>query len=142
LVRVRSAGGQPFSFPVTPVPPEIGESRSGSDPASGPLFRLLERSGTRIDHAAQSISACLATPVEAEAPGTTHGSALLKLTRILFDRSGRGVERLSAHDRPDRSAHDRPDRLSLERKINRTGQGEARQWTPVVVEGAGDGPPT
>lgn len=123
-VRVRAADGLPFSHLVTHVPDDIGASYSEQELASVPLFRLLERQGHHLDHAEQTVSAKLAGPEEAAALEVTQGAALLQVTRVLFDRDGRGVEHLTALYRPDR--------FNLEMRINRTGAGESRHWAPVL----------
>lgn len=124
-VRVRFIEGQPFSHLTTHVPEGIAQSYSEADLATTPLFRLLERSGVQVDHARQSISATLATPEVAEALDLSAGAALIALTRVVYDASGRGVEHLSALYRPDR--------FQLEMTLNRVGGNDARQWAPVLT---------
>lgn len=124
-VRVRLMGEEPFSHLTTHVPEEIAQNFSEADLATTPLFRLLERSGVQVDRADQSISATLATPEVAEALGLAPGAALISLTRVVYDVSGRGVEHLSALYRPDR--------FRLEMTLNRVGQDGARQWAPVLA---------
>lgn len=124
-VRVRLLGDAPFSHLTTHVPEAIAHDFSEADLATTPLFRLLERSGIQVDHADQSISATLATPDVAEALDLAPGSALIALTRVVFDAGGRGVEHLSALYRPDR--------FRLEMTLNRVGRDGARQWAPVLT---------
>ena len=124
-VRVRLMNGAPFSHLTTHVPEDIAQNFSETDLASTPLFRLLERSGVQVDHASQSISASLATPDVAEALDVSVGAALIALTRVVFDASGRGVEHLAALYRPDR--------FRLDMVLNRVGKQGARQWAPVIV---------
>ncbi|MCF8484942.1 MAG: GntR family transcriptional regulator [Rhodobacteraceae bacterium] len=124
-VRVRLMNGAPFSHLTTHVPEHIAQNFSETDLASTPLFRLLERSGVQVDHASQSISASLATPDVAEALDVSVGAALIALTRVVFDASGRGVEHLAALYRPDR--------FRLDMVLNRVGKQGARQWAPVIV---------
>lgn len=124
-VRVRLIEGEPFSHLTTYVPEEIAEGYSEADLATTPLFRLLERSGVRVDHATQSISATLATPDVAEALEVSVGAALISLTRVVFDDAGRGVEHLAALYRPDR--------FRLEMTLNRVGEADSRHWAPVLV---------
>ncbi|WP_338048911.1 GntR family transcriptional regulator [Rhodobaculum claviforme] len=123
-VRVRMAGAAPFSHLTTHVPAAIAQSFSEADLATTPLFRLLERSGVKVDHARQSISATLAGPEVAEALEVAPGTALIALTRVVRDADGRGVEHLSALYRPDR--------FQLEMTLDRVGQGDARHWAPVL----------
>lgn len=128
-VRVRLADGAPFSHLTTHVPEDIAQNFSETDLAATPLFRLLERAGVQVDHASQSISASLATPEVAEALDVSPGAALIALTRVVFDASGRGVEHLAALYRPDR--------FRLDMVLNRVGKTGARQWAPELVPVAG-----
>ena len=122
-VRVRMMEGAPFSHLTTHVPEDVAQNYSEADLATTPLFRLLERSGVRVDHATQSISATLATPDVAEALDVATGAALIALTRVVHDAQGRGVEHLSALYRPDR--------YRLEMTLDRVGEPGARRWLPV-----------
>jgi GntR family transcriptional regulator len=124
-VRVRLIEGAPFSHLTTHVPEVIAQDFSEADLATTPLFRLLERSGVQVDHARQSITATLATPEVAEALDLAPGSALIGLTRVVYDTAGRGVEHLSALYRPDR--------FRLEMTLNRVGHDGARHWEPVLT---------
>lgn len=124
-VRVRKMDDAPFSHLTTHVPEDIAQNFSETDLAATPLFRLLERAGIQVDHASQSISASLATPDVAEALDVSVGAALISLTRVVFDASGRGVEHLAALYRPDR--------FRLDMTLNRVGNAGARQWEPVLV---------
>lgn len=125
-VRVRAVEGAPFSHLTTHVPEDIARSYDEADLASQPLFRLLERTGMRIDAAQQSVTAALATPEVAKALGVSVGSPLLSLKRTLWDASGRGVEYLAALYRPDL--------FRLEMTLSRVGTGKARHWEPVIGE--------
>jgi len=123
-VRVRLSEGEPFSHLTTYVPEDIAQNYDETDLATQPLFRLLERSGVRVDEAHQSVTATLATPDVAEDLGISVGSALLWLRRIVRDADGSGVEYLSALYRPDL--------FRLEMTLSRVGAGEARHWEPVI----------
>lgn len=122
-VRVRALDGAPFSYLVTCVPEAIGRTYSEADLASRPLLTLLERSGLSLDRATQSVGAQLATPEIAAALETETGSALIALTRTVYDRTGRGIEHLSALYRPDRYVF----RMDLVRSHHRDGA----RWSPV-----------
>ena len=123
-VRIRLTHGLAFSHLTTYVPEEIAQGYSETDLATTPLFRLLEQSGVRVDHAQQSVSAVLATPEVAEALETEVGAALISLTRVVYDVDGRGIEYLAALYRPDR--------YRLELTLNRVGSGDAPRWQPVA----------
>jgi len=136
-VRVRSLEGQPFSHLTTHVPKSIAESYSEEDLATTPLFRLLERSGTQLDQATQTIQATLAGPEEAQALDVSPGASLLKLTRVLFERGGLGVEHLVALYRADR--------FCIEMRLTRSNTDTPGQWVPMIVPstpGAGGGTTT
>ncbi len=122
-VRVRLIDGQPFSYLITHVPERIGISYSEADLASTPLLELLERSGIVAERAQQIIGATLAGPEVADALDLEIGAALLSMTRIVYDPSGRGIEHLQALYRPDR--------YSLNMDLVRTGANGARRWSPV-----------
>lgn len=124
-VRVRRAEGAPFSHLTTYVPEPIAAHYSEADLAGTPLFELLERGGVRIAAAQQSVSATLAAPDVAEALEVAAGSALLALTRIVYDAQGSGVEYLSALYRPDR--------FRLDMTMNWVGDPQDRRWQPVIV---------
>ena len=122
-IRVRLIDGQPFSYLVTHVPERIGSSYSEADLASTPLLELLERSGLVAERATQSIGATLAGPDVASALDLDIGAALLSMTRVVFEPSGRGIEHLQALYRPDR--------YSFHMELERTGVDGARRWTPA-----------
>jgi GntR family transcriptional regulator len=123
-VRVRYAGERPFSHLTTHVPEAIARNYEEADLATQPLFRLLERSGVRVDSAYQTVSATLAAPDVAEALGVAVGAPLLSIRRIVRDADGGGVEHLSALYRPDL--------FRLEMALARVGAGDARHWEPVI----------
>jgi GntR family transcriptional regulator len=131
-VRVRLIDGAPFSYLTTHVPERIGLAYSEADLAATPLLGLLERSGVVAESASQTISATLAGPDAAEALGLEIGSALLSLTRVVTEPSGRGVEHLQALYRPDR--------YSFRMDLMRTGDSGERRWSPAPVAAPAGGP--
>jgi GntR family transcriptional regulator len=132
-VRVRLIDGHPFSYLITHVPESIGISYSESDLASTPLLELLERSGLVVERANQTIGATLAGPDIAEALDLEIGAALLSMTRVVYDPSGRGIEHLQALYRPDRYV--------FHMDLVRTGAGDARRWSPAEYAPTTDHPP-
>lgn len=123
-VRLRLIAGRAFSHLTTWVPEGIARGYSEADLATTPLFALLERSGVVIAEASQSVTATLASPEVAAALGVADGSALLSVTRVVYDSDGRGVEYLSALYRPDL--------YRLDMGLHRVGADEARHWEPVI----------
>jgi GntR family transcriptional regulator len=120
-VRVRSLDGLPFSWLLAHVPERIGVTFSGRELADRPMLELLERSGVKVERAAQRISAGLAAPDVAHALGVETGSPLIELVRTVYDRDGRGVEHLYALYRPDR--------YSFEFDLVRSGAARKRSWS-------------
>jgi GntR family transcriptional regulator len=122
-VRVRLVDGAPFSYLTTFVPERIGVTYSEGELATQPLLTLLERSGVDPHRATQSIGAALATPDVAAALDIEVGAPLIELTRVVFDRKGRGVEHLHAFYRPDR--------YNLRMDLARTSHDGQRAWSPI-----------
>ncbi|MBV50318.1 MAG: GntR family transcriptional regulator [Sulfitobacter sp.] len=123
-VRLRLVEGEPFSHLTTWVPEKIAENYTEAELATTPLFRLLERSGVKVDAAHQTVGATLASPDVADALGISIGAPLLTLDRVVKDEAGRGVEYLSALYRPDM--------FRLEMTLSRVGAGDGRHWEPVI----------
>jgi GntR family transcriptional regulator len=122
-VRIRSVDGLPFSYLLAHVPEWIGVTFNAKDLADRPLLELLERTGVKVERAAQRISAGLATPDVARALGVKTGSPLIELVRIVYDRDGRGVEHLHAMYRPDR--------YSFEIDLVRSGRARKKSWSAL-----------
>jgi GntR family transcriptional regulator len=123
-VRVRSIVRDPFSYLTTHVPATIGRCFTRAELASQPMLKLLERAGAKVEHATQRIGAGLATPAVADALDIRTGSPLIELVRVVFDRTGRGVEHLHALYRPDR--------YSIAIDLIRSGSAESGGWKPVA----------
>jgi len=119
-LRVRSADGLPFSLLTTHVPERVGRLFDAEDLAATPMLTLLERSGARAERAEQTVSATLAAPEAAAALQLEIGAPLLSLTRVVFDRQGRGIEHLAALYRPDRHG--------FHMALSRAGEGADRYW--------------
>lgn len=122
-VRVRSVDGEPFSYLTTFVPERISLTFTRQELASRPLLDLLERAGVKVERARQRISAALATPDVAKALDVRTGMPVIELTRVVYDRAGRGVEHLYALYRPDRYAFE----IDLVRSGTRN-----RVWSPIA----------
>jgi len=100
-VRVRRKKGQAFSYATTHIPEVIGRKFSEKDIKKNPMLTLIERTGHKISHAKQSLTATLADSTIGPALGVNVGSALLKVTRIVYDADDRPVEHIVVHYRPD-----------------------------------------
>jgi GntR family transcriptional regulator len=126
--RIRFVDDMPFSSLVTYVPERIGITYSERDLATTALLDLLERSGVVADRAHQTIAATLAGPEVAHDLDVEIGAPLLALTRTVLDRSGHGVEYLSALYRPDLYV--------FQMEMTRAGQGDDRHWNPIAHSSA------
>jgi GntR family transcriptional regulator len=101
-VRLRKLSGEPFSYLVQYMPADIATRISRHDMETTPTLVLLERIGAAAHEAEQWITA-----VAAEAPLAAHlgldpGAPLLRIERVMRDKTGRAVQLLYAHYRPDR----------------------------------------
>lgn len=100
-VRVRSHGGEPFSYLVTWLPEDVGRCFKRGDMAKRPLLALLEQAGYAIARADQVISAKLADDAVARELGVEVGAALLHVRRQVRDPADRVVEYIQALYRPE-----------------------------------------
>lgn len=101
-IRLRSLNGEPFSYLLTYIPEAIASLYTPKDMAEAPLLALLERVGAEVSEAEQWISAVSAEPTIAAALDVPTSSPLLKIERIMRDKSGRPVQLVYAHYRSDR----------------------------------------
>lgn len=101
-VRVRSLDGAPFSHLVSHVPADIGLTFDERELTAQSLLTLIERSGTKLDRATQTIAAIAASSEVATNLGIAEGAPVLSVTRIVYDARRRGVQHLTAVYRPDR----------------------------------------
>lgn len=100
-VRIRRKNGMAFSYAITHIPEDIGRKYGETDIKKKPMLTLIEDAGHEISHARQSLSAMLADSTIAPALGVNVGSALLKVSRIVYDTNDRPVEHIVVHYRPD-----------------------------------------
>jgi GntR family transcriptional regulator len=99
--RVRSNGGQPFCYVTAFVPPSIGRTVSAKELETTMLVDLIERSGAKIDHADQIVSATAADEQTAQLLSVPSGAALLRVVRTSFSADDSPVEHFTALFRPD-----------------------------------------
>jgi GntR family transcriptional regulator len=105
VVRIRRYEGRPFSHLTTHVPADIGRAYTEADMRETPLLLLLERAGVSIASGEQTITARLAEPEVARLLQIEPGEALLGITRLVRDQSGRCVELVTGNYRPDTYEH-------------------------------------
>lgn len=121
-VRVRSLDGKPFSYLVAYVPEEIGRTWTREELAKHSMLSLIERCKIKFGEAEQSIGAALADTHAGPALDAKVGSALMRISRVVCDHSGKPVEYLIALYRPDRYQY----RMRLERSVGKDGE----SWVP------------
>jgi GntR family transcriptional regulator len=100
--RVWYADAGPFNYLSTFVPAALGRKWSREDLKHKTLASLLEDSGVKIAGTEESITATLADEVTAGRLEVAVGSALLKITRTMFDERDKAVEHVTALYPPDR----------------------------------------
>ncbi|WP_425405411.1 GntR family transcriptional regulator [Hwanghaeella sp.] len=121
-VRTRSKDGVPFSHLTTYVPADLGRSFGPDDMLGKPLLALLEDAGVRVASASQTITATLADHNVAAALDLDVGSALLKVSRTVFDSERRPVEFITALYRPDSYCY--------QMSLSRVSAAGANSWSP------------
>lgn len=124
-VRVRSTKAGPLSLITTHVPAALATGFGKRELAKQPILVLLEQSGVRIGRATQTISARLADAASAGHLGVAVGSALLAVTRLIFDQDERPVQWLHGLYRPDR--------YQYEMQLSRVGSIDAKVWVSTEL---------
>jgi GntR family transcriptional regulator len=100
-VHVRELRGQALGRITTFVPLDIAARVTTRRSGTTPMLALLEKHGIEVASAEQHIGATLANLEVARALDVAAGAPLLRITRVVFDGSGRAVERVIALYRAD-----------------------------------------
>lgn len=100
--RLRKLQGEPFSYLIQYVPLDVAARISREDMGSVPMLMLLERAGAAAMEAEQWFTAVAADPAMGAALQVGPGAPLLRIERVMRDRTGRAVQVIYAHYRPDR----------------------------------------
>ena len=124
-VRVRSTGEGPLSVITTHVPEPLARGFGRKELARQPILLLLEASGVRIGRAVQTLSARLADAVVARQLDVQVGSALLAVTRVIYDEQERPVQWLHGLYRPDR--------YQYQMQLSRVGSIDAKLWVSTEL---------
>ena len=124
-VRVRSTGEGPLSVITTHVPEPLARGFGRKELARQPILLLLEASGVRIGRAVQTLSARLADAVVARQLDVQVGSALLAVTRLIYDEQERPVQWLHGLYRPDR--------YQYQMQLSRVGGIDAKLWVSTEL---------
>jgi len=99
--HVRTVQGAPLGLITTYVPLDVARLVNAAEMARQPMFELLGTAGITLARADQYIGATLAGVEAAKALEIEVGAPLLRLTRTVFDRQDRPVERVVALYRAD-----------------------------------------
>lgn len=124
-VRVRSTSAGPLSLITTHVPAVLARGFGRRELAKQPILLLLEASGVRIGRAVQTLSARLADAEAAQRLDVQVGSALMAVTRLIFDEADRPVQWLHGLYRPDR--------YQYEMQLTRVGGIDAKVWVSTEL---------
>ena len=118
--RVRYTKEGPLSHITTWVPERIAKGFGRKELTHKPILILLEESGVKVGRAQQSISAKLADAVIAQHLDVAVGSALLAVSRLIYD----------IDDNPIQWLHGlyRPDRYEYQMQLSRVGGIDAKVW--------------
>ena len=124
-VRVRATAEGPLSYITTHVPADLAAGFGSAELAKTPILLLLEDSGVHIGRATQAVSARLADAEVAAHLGIDVGSALLAVSRLVFDIDERPVQWLRGLYRPDR--------YQLDMQLSRVGGIDAKVWVGTTL---------
>jgi len=103
-VRLRSAGTTPLMLTDAWVPEALGRGITARALKKHALYEILMSQGVEFGRVLQQISAEAADPAKATLLKCGVSSPLIRLTRLLHDRSGRSVQHLTVHLTPQRSS--------------------------------------
>ena len=101
-VRLRYLEGQPLGYVISYVPVELAAQVTRRALAHEPILKVIKNAGYRLGKATQTVAAILADPVLCRSLGVEPRSAILRITRSVFDRSGKPILLTIAHYRSDR----------------------------------------
>nr|WP_281389998.1 UTRA domain-containing protein [Novosphingobium jiangmenense] len=101
-VRVRCLEGTPIGYIVSYVRGGLAAVISEGTLSNAPLLKLLDEAGFHADRAEQTIGAMLADPSLVDALDVEPLSAILRITRTVYDKNNVPFLRTYAHYRADR----------------------------------------
>lgn len=101
-VRVRCLDGEPLGYVVSYVPAKLAEVVSETALVRAPILRLLDEAGYHAEHADQTIAAILADRQLSDALDVEPRSALLKISRTVYNGKDEPFLVTFAHYRSDR----------------------------------------
>lgn len=102
-VRMRLANGIPLMITEAWVPMDVGQGITAAALRKKPMYEVLQGLGVSFGRVVQEISAESADPYKAGVLECELSTALIRLTRLMHDRSGRPIEHLTAWMTPQHS---------------------------------------
>ncbi len=124
-VRVRYLDGSPLGYIISYVPGSLSRNVTRASLMKTPILKLIQNAGYRVGKATQTIAAMLADPVICRSLGVEPRSAILRITRSVFDHAGKPILLTVAHYRSDRyqlridlQHRDSSDRAANDKRIN------------------------
>lgn len=101
-VRIRWLEGEPLGCVVSYVPSRLGAAFTRAELESTPMLRLLEMAGMKIGTATQTVSATTADSILANMLDVELFAPILRITRTVYDVSGKAILFTLAQYRSDR----------------------------------------
>jgi GntR family transcriptional regulator len=101
-VRVRSLDDEPLGYVVSYVPASLAAHVTRSGLAHTPILKLIQDAGHRLGKATQIVAAMVADPLLCRVLRVEPRSAVLRITRSVFDHKGNPLLLTIAHYRSDR----------------------------------------
>jgi GntR family transcriptional regulator len=101
-VRVRYLDGEPLGYVVSYVPADMRRHVTRAGLTKMPILKLIQNAGLQLGKASQTIAAMLADPLICSALAVEPRSAILRITRTVYDPSGKPILLTIAHYRSDR----------------------------------------
>lgn len=99
-VRVRVASDTPLMITEAWVPADIGKDITTAALKRSPMYALLNAMGVRFGRVVQEISAESADPYRAKLLECDLSTALIRMSRVMHDHTGRPVMYVTAHLTP------------------------------------------
>jgi len=100
--RVRYLEGEPLGYVVSYVPAALASHVTRRGLARQPILALIQEAGYRLGKASQVVAATLADPLLCRTLQVEPRSAVLRITRAVFDAADRPLLLTIAHYRSDR----------------------------------------
>jgi GntR family transcriptional regulator len=100
--RVRYLKDEPLGYIISYVPIALADHITRKELMHAPILELIRRAGFRLGKASQTVAAMLADPQLCEALEVEPRSAILRITRSVFQPNGEPLLLTMAHYRSDR----------------------------------------